>query len=470
MTTQNHIIGGIVITGIFGSFMNINILASPWYIATTIIASVLPDIDHTRSIIGKIFFPFSRCINRRFGHRTITHSLIVLLGTSLVAAYLEITFFHSSQFTKVYFLGYSSHLILDMMTVQGVPLFYPFLKNPCVLPGNPEMRFRTGNLQTETMIFSFFLLSAIFLQPLFKNGFWTQYNRFFGTPKHLASEFRKSDDTLLVKYFVKKGTEEIRGEGICLEATDGKIMLLEDGRFHELNKTKYSIREVIPEHTGQSLHFEQVSFMNISIDSLNSLVSVAPIQKIEVQSSNDFAIHHNNFQEVRKEFKMEYPDKIWFQEIEVATLKETFTTFSNPRIQTLRNQIELLRSQNRIAIDEYQKVENELAGLKLEYAVESDIVAKERLLKRIKALENVKAPKTDERKIREMQLKMEELMLADRIKDLERRQEVEREYLESLPGKTRVSGFISIIILSGPAQAVCPCQFPESTRRFLAFG
>ncbi len=110
MTTPNHIVGGFVITGIFGSFMNINILASPWYIATTIIASVLPDIDHTRSIIGKIFLPFSRFINRRFGHRTITHSLLVLLISSLLMAYLEITFFHSSQFTKVYFLGFSQSL------------------------------------------------------------------------------------------------------------------------------------------------------------------------------------------------------------------------------------------------------------------------------------------------------------------------------------------------------------------------
>ncbi len=320
------------------------------------------------------------------------------------------------------------------------------------------MRFRTGNLRTETMIFSFFLLSAIFLQPLFKNGFWTQYNRFFGTPKHLASEFRKSDDALLVKYFVRKGTEEIRGEGICLEATDSKIMLLEDGRFHELNKSKYSIREVIPDHTGQSLHFEQISFMNISIDSLNALVSSAPIQKIEVQSNlptgqvgNSFAVHHNNIQEIRKEFKMEYPDKIWFQEVEVPMSKETFTTFSNPRIQTLRNQIEMLRSQNRVAADEYQKVEKELADLKLEYAVESDIVAKERLLKRIITLEKVKPPKTDGHKIRELQLKMEELKLADRIENLEREQE--REYLESVPGKTLIRGFITKIIIADKSQA-----------------
>ena len=216
MTSPNHVIGGIVITGLFGSFMNMNILASPWYIATTIVASLLPDIDHTRSIIGKIFLPFSRFLNRRYGHRTITHSLVTMIGFSLFLAYLEATFLHSSIYSKIFFLAYFSHLILDMMTVQGVPLLYPFLRNPCVMPGNPDMRFRTGNIRTETSIFCFFLISAIFLQPLIKNGFWTQYNRFFGTPKHLASEYNKSDDALYVKYLVKQGTEEMRGEGYCI--------------------------------------------------------------------------------------------------------------------------------------------------------------------------------------------------------------------------------------------------------------
>ncbi len=108
----------------------------------------------------------------------------------------------------------------------------------------------------------------------------------------------------------------------------------------------------------------------------------------------------------------------------------------------------MLRSQNRVAISEYRKVEKELADLKSEYATQSDIVAKERLLKRIKILEKVKPPKTNEHKIRELQLKMEELKLADRIENLEREREMEREYLESLPGKTKVTGFIIRILIS----------------------
>ena len=135
MTAPNHIIGGIVITGLFGSFMNMNILASPWYIVTTIFASLLPDIDHTRSIIGKMFLPFSRFLNRRYGHRTITHSLIIMIALSLLSAFLETTFLHSSIYSKIFFLSYFSHLILDMMTVQGVPLLYP-----CLLYTSPSPR------------------------------------------------------------------------------------------------------------------------------------------------------------------------------------------------------------------------------------------------------------------------------------------------------------------------------------------
>lgn len=198
MTAPNHIVGGFVITGLLGSFFNLNILASPIYIFATVAGSLIPDIDYTKSLVGKIFRPISKFLNRRFGHRTITHSLMAMFGSFLFLAFLESTFYFQTTISKIYLLGFFSHLVLDMMTVQGVPLFYPFLRNPCVLPGNPNARFKTGNLYSETMVFCFFSICIIFLQPLFENGFWTQYNRYFGTPKHLVSEFSKSDKALNV--------------------------------------------------------------------------------------------------------------------------------------------------------------------------------------------------------------------------------------------------------------------------------
>ena len=223
-------------------------------------------------------------------------------------------------------------------------------------------------LRTETMIFSFFLLSAVFLQPLIKNGYWAQYNRFFGTPKHLASEFRKSDDALFVKYIVKKGTEKVRGERIFIGAADSKIILLEKDGFHELNKNKYSIRELIPEHTGMSFQFEQLSFMNISIDSLNTLVQDAAIKYIDIQMNNHVLVHYNNQQEVSTKVKIKYPEHLWFENVKEFTFRDTFISYVNPKIKTLQNQMHILKKEDQNLLNAYQSNQLELANLKTKYA------------------------------------------------------------------------------------------------------
>jgi inner membrane protein len=83
MTSPNHIAGGIVITGILSSLWNINIFANPFSIIITVFGSLLPDIDHTKSLIGKLFFPISKQIAKKYGHRTITHSLFFLFTVTI---------------------------------------------------------------------------------------------------------------------------------------------------------------------------------------------------------------------------------------------------------------------------------------------------------------------------------------------------------------------------------------------------
>lgn len=213
MTAPNHIVGGITITGICGGFMDINVLESPYYLLTIVLAAQLPDIDHTKSIIGLSFYPIAKYLNRSYGHRTITHSLAALISLSLLAGMASVYFAGHRTYGTIFFLAYLSHLVLDMTTVQGVPLFYPFLKKPCVVPGDPKMRFESGNLRTETMAFFFFIAMGVFMQPLMEQGWWTTYNRAFGTMKHLYSEFRKSEDLLEVEYLGHKGSDRVGGKG-----------------------------------------------------------------------------------------------------------------------------------------------------------------------------------------------------------------------------------------------------------------
>ena len=55
-----------------------------WLLAA--VASLLPDIDLPPSKIGRLFWWISVPLERRFGHRTLTHSLIVLSAVAALAA------------------------------------------------------------------------------------------------------------------------------------------------------------------------------------------------------------------------------------------------------------------------------------------------------------------------------------------------------------------------------------------------
>ena len=456
MTAPNHIIGGIVITGLFGSFLNLNILASPIFIASTIFGSLIPDIDYTKSTIGKIFRPISKYLNRRFGHRTITHSLLAMFGSFLLFAIIESTFLGRTTTSKIYLLGFFSHLVLDMMTVQGVPLFYPFLRNPCVLPGNPNARFKTGNLHSETMIFCFFILSLVFLLPLFENGFWTQYNRYFGTPKHLASEFHKSPDALNVKYTVKRGTEILKGEGICIAANEAAIVLLENDKFHFLNKEKYTILEVIPEHIGKQLLFKSINFIQIPTDSLNLLVKKNPIQFIEVHSNQNFKVFQNltseqanNIPTNTNHFKLDYPISLFFQEEKKEIPSSSPTLFfTNPKIKTIQLQINILKHKQQLLYSNHRTIQLQLDSLKILFQSNSNLPQKEAIYQKIKLLEKVKPPVFDTIKTQELKAKLLELQSADWNKLTEQKSRTSNSTLSVQTFPTTFTGTITYIIIN----------------------
>ena len=313
------------------------------------------------------------------------------------------------------------------------------------MPGNPDMRFRTGNIRTETMIFCFFLLSAIFLQPLIKNGFWTQYNRFFGTPKHLASEYNKSDDALYVKYLVKQGTEEIRGEGYCMEASENKVVLLEKNGFNTLDREQYVIKETIPEHTGKQLQFKTIHFINISVDSLNQLVTDQSIKAIEIQSTSPFRFYQNNIPTVATKFKDEYINELILEEIVNPVEITKVSNYENPRIQTIREQIKLIQIEQDQKQNSYKQQINHLQQLKIQIHNEPDLAKKERMLKQINRLGKIKLPNIDSSKIPELHAKIKELKLVDQIKIQEKQTDFQNQLNLTANRKAQLTGFIIII-------------------------
>ena len=135
-----------------------------WLLAAA--ASLLPDADLPTSKIGRLLFWLSVPLERRFGHRTLTHSAVALLAVAALAAPLWLI-------EPLYFWavvgGYWSHLWIDMLNVRGVDLFWP---SPLrlVTPGNRNWRLEVGS-KAEMVVLAGLLVAAAALYPLSHLGF-----------------------------------------------------------------------------------------------------------------------------------------------------------------------------------------------------------------------------------------------------------------------------------------------------------
>jgi inner membrane protein len=236
MNAVTHVIGGAVFAGTMCSFSDVNIFENPLHIGVCVAFALLPDIDTTKSLIGKFLYPVAWIINRKFGHRTITHSLLFILGLWLVFfALRRFGIYDNPNIVKIALFSVLSHFVLDMLTVSGIPLLFPFFHNPCVIPGNKNFRFATGDMRSELVICGICGLLCITMQPLFANGFWTSYNRQFGTIKHVARENNNTEFYVVCEYSYIKNAEIHEGEALVITSKTNEITLFDREKIFVLN-------------------------------------------------------------------------------------------------------------------------------------------------------------------------------------------------------------------------------------------
>lgn len=121
MMASTHVVFGMACWGAFERVHGVSILSAPEGMLIAGAASLLPDIDHPSSRFGRMVPFISYPISAIFGHRGITHSLlmvVVLLAALVIAG-------HAGWFVAPLVIGYLSHLIGDMLTNSGVPLLWP---------------------------------------------------------------------------------------------------------------------------------------------------------------------------------------------------------------------------------------------------------------------------------------------------------------------------------------------------------
>ena len=206
-----------------------------WLLAAT--ASLGPDVDLPTSKIGRLLFWLSVPLERRFGHRTVTHSAMGLLAVALIASPLWLV---QPLYVWCALGGYWSHLWIDMLNVRGVDLFWP---SPVrvVTPGNRHWRLEVGS-KAEMVLLSALIALAVALVPLSHLGF-----------RDALQAVLKSFDISVEQYQRQIGThwydlELVASDNLTLERIDcrcpvvglwkGGLIVLHEGKPRAVGKSQ----------------------------------------------------------------------------------------------------------------------------------------------------------------------------------------------------------------------------------------
>jgi inner membrane protein len=250
MLAPTHSVFGIFLTLIILAVFGVQLSLHWSIILFAIIGAVLPDIDHPRSMIGKLFPYISIPLERKCGHRTVTHSLIgwvistMLFGfiTLMVIWILNIVLKLGfgvwglvPRWIAAFSISYFSHLVLDMFNKRGVQMFWPDSGRD-VIPKNAKFRAESGS-KSEIFIFLVLLALLIPALPLSKYGIGSSLRWLLATPGSAIEEFKdqKTHSYLDFKGILSETKEPIEGTGEIVDVQGQRLVIMYKNNLYTLS-------------------------------------------------------------------------------------------------------------------------------------------------------------------------------------------------------------------------------------------
>ena len=120
MIARSHVIVGLATWIAVAPTLHLSSF-DPIYLVIAVAGSLLPDIDHPKSWVGRRTQPISTAIASALGHRGVTHSAIAVIGLTLLLLHAG----YQRGGVSALAVGYLSHLAADMLTPQGLRLAWP---------------------------------------------------------------------------------------------------------------------------------------------------------------------------------------------------------------------------------------------------------------------------------------------------------------------------------------------------------
>ncbi len=117
MTLVTHALGGICSIALLDTILPSFTPDKSAFVIGAVVA-ILPDIDYSRSFVGRLFYPVARSLESSSGHRTMTHSFLFAFIVALIFGSATAFFLRESylRWIILIFIPYCSHFILDWFT------------------------------------------------------------------------------------------------------------------------------------------------------------------------------------------------------------------------------------------------------------------------------------------------------------------------------------------------------------------
>ncbi len=232
----------------------------PVAVGAAMLGAWLPDVDTPNSKAGFCVYPFAVWMEGKFGHRTITHSVV---GTLIFAALCAplLYFPHLRPLFFALLCGYASHLLADASTKSGVPLAWP-RRDRWVFPGNEQFRVKTGS-GAELVVLSVFLLMGYGTYVVARQGMRRMLHLAIGDLKGATRDVEDFND----KYYAEaevSGYDMLhqkviagrflivgrRGDGGLLVERGGVLWLVDDvgTEPYRIKPRSIRIHQIAPRH------------------------------------------------------------------------------------------------------------------------------------------------------------------------------------------------------------------------------
>ncbi|MBO3461217.1 metal-dependent hydrolase [Aetokthonos hydrillicola Thurmond2011] len=210
--------------------------ANPAVIAVGAVSGLLPDVDISTSFAGQILPWISRWLERRFPHRSCTHSLAA--SGFIAAVSYGITYLTGGKFWQIataISIGYFFGWFIDAFTKSGVEMFYPSPVR-CVCPSNRNFRLKSGSSQEYGLLILVMAIAVFSFNINANGGVLTQFNRLIAAPSGVEQIYNESGSSHLIKAHIKGVMTSDRspvlgdfliiqslGNGFVVQAKDGKL-------------------------------------------------------------------------------------------------------------------------------------------------------------------------------------------------------------------------------------------------------